>query len=158
MSDDRIVNISEYIRARKEELEGSERAPALSGIEGERRHLVLPLWRVAYVAHAGWVGLLRRDAAGAVEAVAVVDMRHDPARPHPDQGLPTVPFDDDPPCLRALPGGGLLLALGEGPRDSRWSIVLAERGDDAAPLEREAREDLVYLAGECAALVALLEA
>jgi hypothetical protein len=155
MSDDRIIDLSAYLENRGEEFE--DPPLALLGTEGDRRRFILPLWRVSYIAGAGWAGLVREDGPDQLEVVVVVDQRRDPARPGSELGLPPLVEADQPPSVRMTEKGDLVVALGRGPRGRRWAIVLVERPDDAAPLDERAREDVLYLAGECAGLVELVE-
>jgi hypothetical protein len=53
--------------------------------------------------------------------------------------------------------GAMVMALGEGPGGRRWMLVLAELEPDDELLEDEIRENLLYLAGECAGLMNLVE-
>jgi hypothetical protein len=156
MSDDHIIDLAAYLEARERDLD-HEGPLAVLGSEGERRRFILPLWRGAYVAGAGWVGLVREDGPDRLEAVVVIDLRSDPARPEPETGLPPLQLEDKPPSLRMTSDGAMVLALGEGPGGRRWMLVLAELEPDDEVLEDEIRENLLYLAGECAGLMNLVE-
>lgn len=156
MSDDGIIDLAAYLDAR-DGLDDDDTPLALRGMEGERRRFVLPLWRLAYLASASWAGLVRETGPGRVEAVMVLDMGRDPARALPDGGLPAMAEADEPPSLRVTTGGELVLALGKGPGGQRWMVVLAERSAAADDLDARTREDLLYVAGECAGLVELVE-
>lgn len=157
MSDDGIIDLAAYLEARDGDLDDDDAPLALRGMEGERRRFVLPLWRMAYLASASWAGLVRETGPGRVEAVLVLDTGQDPARALPDAGLPELEEGDRPPSLRVAKGGELVLALGPGPGGKRWMVVLAERPAEAEELDADTREDLLYVAGECAGLVELVE-
>lgn len=154
MSDDRIIDLRPYLEFR----DGEEEEPplALWGTEGNRRRFILPLWRIAFLGDAGWVGLVREDGPGELEVVVVVDLRQDPARQRPER-LPELTADDLPPKVRRTGQGDLVVALGHGPRERRWAIMLTDRPSDAEPLDEREREDLLYLGGECAGLIDLIE-
>ncbi|MEQ9568649.1 MAG: hypothetical protein RLN75_00545 [Longimicrobiales bacterium] len=59
-----------------------------------------------------------------------------------------------PPALVEEPDGTLLVAVGQIGGDS-WYVALGGRTSGA--LEPREREDLLFLAGECAGLVSLLD-
>lgn len=157
MTDDRIIDLRPYLEHGDGDDDDEEPPLALWGTEGDRRRFILPLWRMAFLGKAGWAGVVREDRPGALEVVVVVDQRHDPARPRPDRPLPELLADDLPPKVRQTRDGDLVLALGHGPRGRRWVVVLTDREPDAAVPEERDREDLLYLAGECAGLVELVE-
>lgn len=155
MSDDRVIDLSAYLRAKEEE---EDRRPlSLAGTEGERRRYVLPLWRMAYLAEARWAGLVKLDDSGrASKASVVLDQGADPARWAPADGLPVLPAELPPPALEIVGRGSLAMPLGRAYDGSEWWVVLCERKRAAMP-DTEVREDLVFLAGECAGLLSLLE-
>lgn len=155
MSDDRVIDLSAYLRAREEE--EADTPLSLAGTEGERRRYVLPLWRMAYLAQARWAGLVQVDGSGrASRASVVLDQGHDPARWAPPDGLPAVPAELPPPALELVGDGSLAMPLGS-VSASVWWVLLCERRRVHMP-EGDVREDLIFLAGECSGLLSLLEA
>lgn len=155
MSDDRIIDLQAYLEGRDDDFD--EAPLALWGTEGDRRRFILPLWRMSFIAEAGWAGLVRENGPDDLEIVVVVDQREEPARPEPGRPLPALVEGDLAPSVRVTEAHELVVALGKGPRGRRWVIVLLERPPDAEGLDADDREDVIYLAGECAGLVELIE-
>ncbi len=154
MSDDHVIDLSAYLRAR-DGGEADASPLALEGTDGERRRYVLPLWRMAYLASARWAGLVRRDPSGEAEAVVILDLRQEPPRPEPPAGMRGPADADVPPTFKELEGGDLAMPLGVGPDGARWFVLVGDREDGGPVTER--RDDLLFLAGECAGLLTLLE-
>jgi hypothetical protein len=155
MGDESIIDLAEWVRARESESEDPVSPLALHGVTGERRRYVLPLWRMAYLAQARWAGLLRESSTG-IEAVVVLDLRQDPPRTEPPGGIRPLGPSDRPPGIRVLGEGDLQLPLGQTPDGSRWCVTISDRQRSVQP-EAPDREDLLFLAGECAGLLSMLE-
>ncbi|MBT8405231.1 MAG: hypothetical protein KJP18_15310 [Gemmatimonadetes bacterium] len=144
MRDDTVIHLDDYRRSTASD---PRAGLSLAGAEGGRRHFTLPLWRMASATGADWAGLVRWTGDGP-DAVTVVDLDAGPARSEPAEGLPR-PTDAVPPDIRMV-GSQLTLALGRYGGDS-WGVVLG----GAAVTLGSVRDQLLFLAGECAGLLAL---
>lgn len=151
MSDDDVIDLQKY--RDQQERADDEGGLSLMGAEGERRHFALPLWRMASVARATWSGLIRARPGREPTPVTVVDTASVDTRRTPPGGLPGDPLLP-PPGLIQEPDGTVLVAVGVVKGDS-WYVALG--GRTPGPLEPREREDLLFLAGECAGLVALFD-
>ena len=82
----------------------------------------------------------------------VLDLLEDPARtrfpPSLVHGIDTTLT----PLLRELGEAGLAVHLGE-QEGRRWYVVVAEATEEVGPLEGRVRDDVLFLAGECAGLL-----
>lgn len=155
MSDDRVIDLGAYIRAR--DREDAPMPLALAGTEGERRRYVLPLWRMSYLADSRWAGLVDIGPDGEAERASIVlDQGQDPARWAPEGGIPPVPAGLPAPGIEVVGRQGLALPLSIEAVRGSWWVLLCERTKDGLP-DAEMRDDLIFLAGECAGLVSLLE-
>jgi hypothetical protein len=110
---------------------------------------------VVHLAGADRGIILWRNAAGdrRPRPFVVVDLAHDPAR----LGLAGVPLDHceaaEAPTLYDLAPGGVLVYLGS--RHERAWCLFADGGEARALLDAKRREDILFLAGECAGLLFL---
>ncbi len=155
---DGIIDITEYLRRRDgwEEDEGDDEggAFALWGADGERSRFALPLWRAIYLAE-GERGAIVRRASGsntAPEPFVILDLGVEPARREfsPEQ-IPSF-VDPEVPELHDLGEAGLLITLGS--RDGLdWFLIVDSARQPRPPLPPKSREDLLFLAGECAGLL-----
>jgi hypothetical protein len=151
---DGIIDLGEYLRRR----EGSPEPVstfALWGAEGERSRFALPLWRAIYLA-SGERGVVAWDppGGGPLHPFVVLDLGSDPARTGFEwDGAPGL----DPvrvPEVFPAPGGGLAVYLGH-QEERRWFLLITGGpGGVAEPTGRD-REDILFLAGECAGLLFL---
>jgi len=150
---DGIIDFGEYVRRRDGPAQKTSTF-ALFGADGERSRFALPLWRAIYLASGDRGGVLWQDTEGGpLEPFVVLDLSDDPPRtsfPWPDALDPGAHAPD----LLASPNGGLAIYLGvEGNR--RWYLLVQGAGD-AIPLPKgRDREDIMFLAGECAGLLFL---
>jgi hypothetical protein len=123
------------------------------GGTGDRARFALPLWRAVILAGGDRGGLLRLTSleTSGPEPSFVLDLAHDPAR----TGFPPLPEEiaaaQEAPTLGYLPEGGVAVFLGEEAGD-RW-FLLVVGGEVGVTLVSRAREDLLFLAGECAGLL-----
>lgn len=151
MSEDDVIDIGQYREAQARA--SADGGLSLMGADGDRRHFALPLWRMAASVGASWSGLVRSRDGADPTPVTVVDLASADPRAVPPGGLPGDPMTP-PPALTEEPDGTLLVAVGRPDGDS-WYVVLA--GRTPGPLEARQREDLLFLAGECAGLISFLK-
>ena len=153
---DDIIDLGEYLRRREEAEKAPRTAFAVWGGEGERARFALPLWRVVYLAGGARGGLVwipgNEDHPSRLHPFVVLDLAEEPARtrfaPTLVHGLDRTPA----PTLRATVGTGVVVHLGEH-EGRRWYLVVDEMGGETRPLDARAREDILFLAGECAGLL-----
>lgn len=156
-SDDRVIDLSSYLKRKEEESSRTRTTFSFWGGEGERSRFALPLWRAAYLASGRRAALLWEPAtsvAGADEAhpLVVLDLGEEPAR-----------VDFDARCLAGLGGvdaPGTVIASGEilgvylGEKGERkWYLLVDDLDTPDADISGRARDDLLFLAGECAGLL-----
>lgn len=150
MADDDVIDLDRY----RTDLarESDESGLSLLGAEGEHRHFALPLWRMATVAGASWAGLVRARGGSDPQATTVVDLASYEPRSSPPGGMPGDPHRN-PPAITEEPGGALIVSVAR-PAGDGWYVVLA--GREPGKVLGGEREDLLFLAGECAGLLAIL--
>lgn len=150
---DGIIDLGEYLRRR----EGGQEPVstfALWGAEGERSRFALPLWRAIYLATGARGGVLWDPGAGGpLTPFVVLDLASDPARTHFEWGGAHERNLGHAPELTTV-AGGLSVYLGE-EGGKRWFLLVeAGAGGLTEPTGRD-REDILFLAGECAGLLFL---
>jgi hypothetical protein len=149
---DEIIDITRYLT--REPDQGLPRgAMALWGADGERSRFALPLWRIVYLAQAERGMIVWTPAEGDAPPVPFValDLAEEPARTALPFELPPL-GDDDEPALHDRGADGLVIFLGA--KDERtWRLVVSGGGRRATPLPARTREDILFLAGECAGLL-----
>ena len=153
MSDD-IIDLGAFLERRAAEEETPPGTMALWGADGERSRFALPLWRIVHVAKADRAVIFWREsgAPGAPTPFIVLDVGRDPAR------LDLVPSqtdfgDPDGSQLRDLGSDGVLVHLGTS-GNRAWGL-LADGRPPESELDTRSREDVLFLAGECAGLLFL---
>lgn len=155
---DGIIDLTQYLQRRRGPAEGRPGgAFALWGADDERSRFALPLWRAVYLARGKRGGIVWRsaeDAPGdAPRPFVVLDLQHDPAELAFDPGYLEGFEGTRAPVLREKDGGHLTVFLGESETGSWYLVVEGEEGAEA--LGGRDREDLLFLAGECAGLLFL---
>lgn len=155
--DDRVIDLTEYLRKREEREEASARRTfAVWGGEGERSRFALPLWRAAYLARGTRSALVWEPIGGGegrLHPLMVLDLGHEPARTSIRSGLVADLHEvQEPPAVGGLEGEALAVFLGE-KAHRRWYLVVTDLEEEASPPEGRAREDILFLAGECAGLL-----
>jgi hypothetical protein len=152
---DKIIDIARYLDREA----GRSDAPAtmaLWGADGDRSRFALPLWRIVHLARAERGVIFWRSISGdpRPHAFVVIDLARDPARIAVDAEALPVCEENASAALHDLGPDGLLVCLGS--RDGRAWCLLADGGSDReAALEARRREDVLFLAGECAGLLFL---
>jgi hypothetical protein len=151
-----IIDLTKYMK-REPEGDLPRGAMALWGADGERSRFALPLWRIIYLAQAERGVICSRVAqgGGAPEPFVALDLAHEPARIDLPADLPTF-VDDREAILRDLGAAGVVVYLGRR-ADRIWSLVVDGVVPGRDPLDARAREDILFLAGECAGLLFIKE-
>ena len=155
---DGIIDLTQYLEKRRGREEGRPGgAFALWGADDERSRFALPLWRAVYLAQGLRGGIVWRDAQDAPGSdprpFVVLDLQHDPAELRFDPVFLDGFEGTRAPVLRQGGDGRLTVFLGDSEGGS-WFLVV-EADPDAEPLGGRDREDLLFLAGECAGLLFL---
>jgi hypothetical protein len=150
MADD-IIDLSSILECR-----GDSDAPAgtmaLWGADGERSRLALPLWRVVHLTGAdrGLIFWRPTSVDRSPRPFIALHVASDPARL---EILDDVTVCDDHTSGQLHNHGpqGLVVCLGA--RDGRVWALVADGGTRHPPLSPRKREDILFLAGECAGLL-----
>lgn len=152
---DEIIDITRYLK-REPASDLPRGTMSLWGADGERSRFALPLWRIIYLAQGeraviSWSHETRQNR---LTPLVVLDIAVDPARRDVD-GSRIPRFDaDEGPSLVDFESEGLVVYLGA--RGGRIWTLLVDGGETREePLARSAREDILFLAGECAGLLFL---
>jgi hypothetical protein len=148
---DGVIDLRGYLEGKQEDHRG---AFSIWGGEGERSRFALPMWRAIYLAGGDWGALLwGRDehVPRSLKPFFVLDLASEPARIDVALELADGLWQAESPSLQDRPPGPLSVLLGveEG---RRWFLVISgpPRG---GPLDPAARDDVLFLAGECAGLL-----
>lgn len=152
MSDD-VIDLGEYLRRREEEEPAS--TFALWGADGERSRFALPLWRSIYLAGGERGGIVwQLDPPSSLRPFVVLDLARDPARTaFPARTIEALTEGEAPQVSEAV-GGSLGIYLGER-NTMRWFLVVEGDPERMGKLSPRDREDVLFLAGECAGLLFL---
>jgi len=154
--DDDIIDLTPYLAKRPGATPEEETRGFFSvwGGEGERSRFALPLWRSVYLVSGKRAGIVWTPTDGAPNAQSffVLDLGAEPARTDfGDFTLPGRSERSEPPMVFEEPERvTIFLGTDEG---RSWFILLDEREADSEVLEGKTREDLLFLAGECAGLL-----
>lgn len=160
VSDD-IISLEEYLRRREEDddgegPEGPGSTFALWGADGERSRFALPLWRAIYLCAGERGGIVWvSDRVAQAQPFVVLDLACDPPRTQ-FEGVeePPPPAGPRAPRMARSGEGGLAVFLGE-EKGRRWYMVLEGAGAEGPEPAGRDREDILFLAGECAGLLFL---
>lgn len=148
--DDQIIDLTSY-GAPGDDEGGTF---ALWGSEGERSRFALPVWRCIFLLDGDRGGIVStgpEGRMGEVEPFFVLDLGNEPARTGFDPAVLDLVAGEEPPALGTREGAGVvLLARDEG---RRWWLVVTGPEVGRETLESGEREDLLFLAGECAGLL-----
>ncbi len=163
VNDDDVIDLTSY-RGKafpRTEREGSPSRFAVWGAEGRRSRFALPVWRAIYLVAGGRGGLVWTSQGGGAagdavgdaavpEPLFVLDLASEPARTEFTPPSLEVLDAREPPTLLEQEGS-VVVYLGS--RDDRnWFLILDGRSP-SEPLDSDAKEDLMFLAGECAGLL-----
>jgi len=150
---DGIIDLGEYLRRRDGEDEPASTF-ALWGADGERSRFALPLWRNIYLASGERGGIVWQiDPAADLRPFVVLDLAHDPARTgFPAEAVAALQAAEAPASSEAR--GSLAIHLGER-NGKKWFLVIVGTPERMKGLSGRDREDVLFLAGECAGLLFL---
>jgi hypothetical protein len=147
---DQIIDINQYLNHSHGETEG---AFSVWGGEGDRARLALPVWRAIALVGGDRGGLVRvlEKGGGDPDPFFVLDLGKDPARSEFPSPPTAILHSPEAPAMARLPGGGMAIFLGE-ESSERWFLMVMG-GEGGGILSGRTREDLLFLAGECAGLL-----
>lgn len=153
---DDIIDLGEYMRRREEAEKAPRTAFAVWGGDGERARFALPLWRVVYLVGGGRGGLVwvrvGDERPSRLFPFVVLDLAEEPAR---TRFPPTLIYGLEgtaAPTLRDRGDEGMAIHLGE--QDGRrWFLVVDQTGKPESTTDGRVRDDVLFLAGECAGLL-----
>jgi hypothetical protein len=147
---DQIIDINQYLNHSHGDSEG---AFSVWGGEGDRARLALPVWRAISLVGGDRGGLVRvrEGGEGKSSPFFVLDLGKDPARSDFPAPPTAILHSPEAPALARLPGGGMAVFLGKESTE-RWFLMVMG-GDGGGVLSGRTREDLLFLAGECAGLL-----
>jgi hypothetical protein len=154
---DEIIDISRYLK-REPASDLPRGSMALWGADGERSRFALPLWRIIHLAQAerGMIISCELGRHRTPEPFVVLDLGSDPARTEVDpEAMPRYGVDEAPSLLDRE-ADGLVIFLGAG-ENRLWALLVDGDGERTDPLSVTLREDILFLAGECAGLLFLRE-
>ncbi|MDX1648062.1 MAG: hypothetical protein R3304_13025 [Longimicrobiales bacterium] len=153
---DEIIDLTRYLK-REPASELPRGTMSLWGADdGGRSRFALPLWRLIYLARAERAVISWADAArqGDLTPFIALDVAADPARLHVDPARVPRFRPEEGPSLVDLVDEGLVIYLGS--RAGRiWTLVIDGGTDREEVLAPSSREDVLFLAGECAGLLFL---
>ena len=154
--DDHVIDLSDYLQRRPGSRPGEKSSFAVWGGEGERSRFALPLWRAIYLVEGDRGGLVRaRKGASPPEELTpffVLDLASDPPRREFLPGAVEGVWGREAPAVADQDPGGVAVLLGE-EEAWLWFLVVDDGKDTREPLDGEIRDDLLFLAGECAGLL-----
>lgn len=153
MSDD-VIDLGEYVRKRDGDQEPASTF-ALWGADGERSRFALPLWRSIYLAGGERGGIVSQaDPSVDPRSFVVLDLAKEPARTGFSRD-DLAGFEGlESPAMLEIGRGSLTIFLGER-NAKRWFLVIQGASDRTERLPSRDREDILFLAGECAGLLFL---
>ena len=154
--DDDIIDLTAYLARRPEAAPEEESRGFFSvwGGEGERSRFALPLWRSVYLVSGKRAGLVwvPHDGQRFARSFFVLDLGAEPARTEFDHfQVPGRAELAEPPMVFEAADRVMVFLGAHESRD--WFVFLDQREPGADPLEAKPREDLLFLAGECAGLL-----
>lgn len=149
--EDGIIDLGRYREGAHEEDGGTF---AVWGGEGERTRFALPVWRGIFLVGGDRGGIVRCRDAGLGEEdprpLFVLDLGREPARlAFPS---PAGAGGGEAPAITDVRGGGGVAVLLGSHGGWRWYMEILGKEVGGLP-EGEARETLLFLAGECAGLL-----
>lgn len=147
MSD--VIDLSDYI-------DGPDSTGTTFAIEGgddDRSRLALPVWRALYLLDGDRGGVVWTPAEeGRLRTLFVLDLATEPARTHFDASVVDPVVEREPPAVEIQEGRAVIL-LARDDEDRTWFLVVDGPKVGGGEHELRNREDLLFVAGECAGLV-----
>jgi len=155
--DNRIIDLTEYLRRREKREDSSSRSTfAVWGGEGERSRFALPLWRAAYLVRGSRAALVWEPIGVAethLHPLIVLDLAQEPARTlMPNDVVEGVREAQEAPAVGEGDSTQFAIFLGER-AERRWYLVVTDLEEGWVPIDTSAREDVLFVAGECAGLL-----
>lgn len=147
MSD--VIDLSDYI----DRPDATEATFAIEGGDDDRSRLALPVWRALYLLDGDRGGIAWIPAAeDRLRTLFVLDLATEPARTHFDASVVDPVVDREPPAVEIGEGRAVIL-LARDDDERAWFLVVD--GPEVGRKEHQPRdrEDLLFVAGECAGLV-----
>lgn len=147
MSD--VIDLSDYI----DRPDRTGTTFAIEGGDDDRSRLALPVWRALYLLDGDRGGIAWTPAEeGRLRTLFVLDLATEPARTDFDASVVDPVADREPPAVEIEEGRAVIL-LARDDEGRAWFLVVD--GPDVGKQEHESRnrEDLLFVAGECAGLV-----
>lgn len=151
---DSVIDLGEYLRKRDG---GPDKHStfALSGADGEKSRFALPLWRTIYLASGERGGILWDGGDGeGLNSFVVLDLARDPPRTDFSPATIGALSKVDAPEMVVSPKGDVAVFLGDH-EGRRWFLAIDAGDESRKMLDRREREDILFLAGECAGLLFL---
>ena len=152
--DDKVIDLRSFLEGSPGDGEGIF---ALWGGDEDRVRLAVPVWRAIFLVEGDRGGVVSlSEAGGPPIPFFVLDVGEDPARTgFPSESVALLE-NQGSPAIAVTGGGGVAVSLGTYD-DREWHLVVTgpKVGD---PLEPKVREELLFLAGECAGLLFLRDA
>ena len=148
------------LRTALEKAQGAgERESAFSffGEEERRTRLSVPLWRAIFLLGGDRAGIVwvSEERGATPDPFFVLDLGEEQARTSFSTESLALLLGRKAPCLASAPGAGVAVFLGSHGGRS-WHLLVSGPGV-TEPDEPKAREELLFLAGECAGLLVLWE-
>lgn len=153
--DEQVINLKDYLARRGT---GARTSFAVWGGEGDRSRLALPVWRAIYLVGGERAALVCAADDSSVpkrlEPMFILDLGSDTPRTEFDATLTEGLWETEmtAPDLRDRRPGGVAVYLGA-EDDRRWFMIIDDGGAKRDALVGRARDDLMFLAGECAGLL-----
>jgi len=148
--DEGIIDIRRYLNPPGKE---GVRAFSVWGGEGERARFALPVWRAVFLMGGNRGGIFHVEGrgTGARAPFFVLDLKEDPARTSFLPPPASILAQRNAPAFSSRPSGGILVFLGE-EQGRKWFLEVEGDGE-IPPVVGKRREELLFLAGECAGLL-----
>ena len=151
MAEDHVIDIRRYLG----QSPGKQDDGAFSvwGGGDERSRFALPLWRAIYLVGGNWGGIVSLSKVEEEEAqpLFILDLRQDPARTYCPPASLHLLRGEHVPALTSTADQELTVLLGED--DERWWFLQVLGRTSTALPEGKTKENLLFLAGECAGLL-----
>lgn len=152
---DEIIDLTRYMK-REPATDLPRGSMTLWGADGERSRFALPLWRIIHLAQAerGLILYSPVDPPRDTTPFVALDLGADPARTAVESSRIPRFGPDEGPSLVDLESDGLVVFLGS--RDDEiWTLFVDGGEGREGQLNPSVREDILFLAGECAGLLFL---